>query len=454
MNNRQFVCSVEVWLMAALMLGGPAYAQTNGPGDTRVGCIHLDASGAHFIDVTNRTRTQAIADMQAAQASGGNAGDPCLSGRVADVPARVYAGLAKKYPAHFAPLPGATASRPAVVPSAASSTAAPFNATYAFTNLDALVPPAFLPFFSVTGLASNGRVYGALYDNNFNEWVAVYANGSITPLVAGVISTVSHNGIVGGSIVTDPVNYYTQAAIFRGNSVELVPRLAGEITSNVTTINDSGTAIVVSYDANFNGTVYGYRNGKALPVNVSIPGLYPSIMGMNNAGVLVGYVTIQEGPTSYSWLAFSYDLDKGTTTTLPPLPSNPFSWATGINGQGDIVGYSWGPTADERIGIWPASGGGFVEYFHEGTPQYPTVSNELLINDEDVIVITRTTDLNSYLVPSQGVRLSLTHLINYDPSTDGLPSYVFGLNNAGAITGLTTGPGYMDFLLLPQPGKQ
>lgn len=211
------------------------------------------------------------------------------------------------------------------------------------------------------------------------------------------------------------------------------------------------STIVASLDVNFDRTVYRYRNGKRQPVNIAIASLGTSITGMNNAGVLVGFAAI-EGTTSISWLAYRYDIASGATTILPPSQGSPFSWAMGINEAGDVVGYAWGPTSDEHVGIWPGSGGGFVEYFHEGTPQYTTVSNSLLFNDRSLIVITFTNDGNSYQVPAQGVRLPLSSLINYDASTQGLPTDMFGLNDAGALIGASSAG--TDFLLLPQPGKQ
>jgi hypothetical protein len=40
--------------------------------------------------------------------------------------------------------------------------------------------------------------------------------------------------------------------------------------------------------------------------------------------------------------------------------------------------------------------------FVEGTPEFPTVSNRLIWNEDGLIVISFTTDGNTYLVPSPG----------------------------------------------------
>ncbi|HKR38505.1 MAG TPA: hypothetical protein VJU59_02310 [Paraburkholderia sp.] len=448
MNFRQiaFVVGAGVLTTSMLVCQGD-YAQASSSSDTRIGCIHVDASGARFI-AAGRSRAQIVAETQAAAASGGNAGDPCLTGRVANVPASVYAALAQKYPATYAPLPGAspgaTTSSVAAVPDTSTAAQAGFNLTYVFTDLDALVPPGFSSFVPV-GVAADGRVFGTVYDTNYNPYVAVYENGSIKVLAAGYPYAVSQSGIVGGAVVTDPVNGYTQSAIFRGNSVELIPRGPGELASEVFAINDAGTAVISVVDVNFNFYFNTYSKGNLRRLVLANNFPVVTVTGINNAGVLVGFAYAPDNETG-----FSYDFNRGTTTLLLPVPAEPYSWAMGINDEGDIVGYSWGNV--ERVGIWPHNGGGFVQYFAEGTPQYPTVSYNLLINARGLIVITATSDGQSYLVPAVGVRLPLVNRINYDAGTLGSPSYVTGINNADALVGFTSTS--IDFLLTPQRGKQ
>jgi uncharacterized membrane protein len=443
-KNSKITLSLGVSILIALWLASNSVsAQAYQAQDARVGCIYHDSTGMRFIDAGHRTQAKIVADVQAAYSSGGNAGDPCLGGRLAYLPASVYAALAARYPTSYQPLPptsGATLSN-------AAAAGVPFNTRYAFADLDALVPPGFVSQFTPVGVAADGRVFGTLSDTNQSQYVAEYDGGSIKPLVAGVPAVVSPNGTVGGWIVTDPANGFTQAAIFRGNSVELIPRLTGEIISFVELINDTGTAIVGSFDANFNLTVYSYLDGKTQPVAISINGVASQLTGLNNAGVLVGFEFIPGG-SSFTFLAFRYDVATATTTVLPPLPTDPNSWAMGINQAGDVVGYSWGNV--EHVGIWPAAGG-FDLYFLEGTPQYPTTSYSLLINDRRLIVITATSDGQSYLVPTEGVRVPLVNLIDYDPSTQGLTSNVYGLNDLGALVG--TSSAAIDFLLTPEPGK-
>ena len=115
---------------------------------------------------------------------------------------------------------------------------------------------------------------------------------------------------------------------------------------------------------------------------------------------------------------------------LDPLPTEPLSWGQAINTRGDVLGYSFVPGGRERIGYWRDTT--FVTSFVEGTPQYPTVSNRLLWNEVGLIVITRTNDLKSYIVPKPGVRLNLADL-----TTGPLPVWtdIEDVNNLGDLLG-------------------
>jgi hypothetical protein len=63
-------------------------------------------------------------------------------------------------------------------------------------------------------------------------------------------------------VVQDPANFLLQAAVFRGRSVELIPRLNGEVSSQAVAINDVGTVVVTSFDQNGAGTLAVYQNGR------------------------------------------------------------------------------------------------------------------------------------------------------------------------------------------------
>ncbi|GAA7764476.1 hypothetical protein RN01_06980 [Cupriavidus sp. SHE] len=272
-----------------------------------------------------------------------------------------------------------------------------------------------------------------MYDNDGNPSLALYQSGMVKIMIAGAfVNAVSRQGVAAGAVVTDPINFYTQAAIFHGSSTELIPRAPDEVTSYVASVTDQGTALVMSTDATGINTAYLYQNRKLRKLTFASAN-YVVLTGMNNALTIVGWLSTQPNVDT----AFKFDANTGTTTLLPPLASNPSSWAIGINNLGDIVGYSFVFSGTENIGIW-SGGRPFETYFTEGTAQIPTISNWLLINDARLIVITRTNDQQSYLIPTKGTRVLLSDYVNYDVATYGTLSSVVGLNNFAELTGLTS----------------
>ena len=94
-----------------------------------------------------------------------------------------------------------------------------------------------------------------------------------------------------------------------------------------------------------------------------------------------------------------------------------------------MLGYSFDYAGEERIGVWRKAV--FQTWFIEATAEYPTISNSLLWNRSGLIVITDTSDLKSYLVPWQGVRLNVADL------TVSLPTWtrMFSINARGDMVG-------------------
>jgi hypothetical protein len=117
------------------------------------------------------------------------------------------------------------------------------------------------------------------------------------------------------------------------------------------------------------------------------------------------------------------------------LAGDPNAWALSINNRRNILGYSFVFGATERIGVWDQTGV-FTPRFVEGTPQIPTVSNRLVFNDNNVIVISNisTGDPASYIVPRPGVRLDLADLVENLPAGQNLASTI-GINNHGNMIG-------------------
>lgn len=309
-------------------------------------------------------------------------------------------------------------------------------------SADLELPPGYTDFFA-TSIHDSGRVYGGVCDASFVCYIAVYEDGAITVLNPEVPifffgTQVNAGGTVGDGVLVDQANFIGQAALFHGDKVELIPRQPGEFSSFVWKLTDSGMALVVSFDENFLDTVLLYKNGKVTPL-VGMP--YESFnfldLDINNLGIISGRTNVE----GLGARGFRFDTRTGETTLLDPIPPDQQTWALGINTRGDILGYSFDFGGIERIGVWNGKGE-FQTYFVEGTPEFPTTSNGLLFNDNNLIVITLVTSpaaerFNSYLVPKPGVRLNLADLVENLPPGTRL-TQIQDINNHGDMFGFST----------------
>jgi hypothetical protein len=300
---------------------------------------------------------------------------------------------------------------------------------YRYVSLRQVELPTGFRLFDPITINNRGRVYGNAYDRAFFlPHVAVYAEGVITVLQPGFVYVANKRGTIGGSVLVDTENFIEQAALFHGDQVELIPRQSPEeVTSAVVALNDAGVALVTSSDAVGQQTVVLYQHGRTTPLDFGLPGAQTfGFLDLNNRGSISG--TAGSG--------FRFDTRTGQTTQLDPLPTEPFAWALGINNRGDVLGYSFGGLPYiERIGVWDRDGE-FQTYFVEDI-----VSNRLLFNDHNLIVITRISSpaseslKNSYLVPEPGVRLNLADLVENLPVGVNL-SFILDINNHGDMIGL------------------
>ncbi len=307
---------------------------------------------------------------------------------------------------------------------------------YRYVSFDQInVPPPFT-FFFPAAIQDSGRVYGSVCDDLCSDpHIAFYKEGTVTVLQAsGFATTVNAGGTVGGFVVVDPVNFILQAALFRGNEVELIPPQPGEFQSLVSSLNDPGTALVESLDASGNPTFVLYSKGKATPLNfgptVTSPRFFSS-SSINNEGIIAGTNFLGFNGDR----GFRFDPRTGKAMLLNPFPGDPtetLAWGLGINTRGDVLGYSFtiGVTPyHERIGVWDRKGD-FKTYFVA-----PISSNRLLFNDNNLIVITLIFGSNtSYLVPKPGVRLNLADLVENLPAGQDL-FFITDMNNHGDMIG-------------------
>ena len=295
---------------------------------------------------------------------------------------------------------------------------------YQYVSLDAAIPEGF-EFFIPNSITDSRRIYGTLFacDETCSPFVAVYRRGEIVVLNEGFANTANNRGRVGGGVVLDPVLGTSQAALFKGSAVKLIPPLTDEVASAVSLLTDSNIAFADSFDSTFNLSQYLTRRGNVTPLDFG-----PDPAGqfdISDRGRISGTSFRQDGDRAFRYNPFS-----GRFTLLDPLPTEPDSWGQAINRRGDVLGYSFVGGGLERIGVW--RGTTFHTYFVEGTPEFPTISNRLEWNERGLIVITDTNDLNSYLVPRPGVRLNLADL------TEGpLPvsTTIIDVNNRGDLLG-------------------
>jgi hypothetical protein len=446
--KRQFVVAIGVFATFLLPLHGTLAGPNDFTHDARgSGCILRQPGSAKFLGggLPDKKVIGEIA-VSAHRLRGAKVIDPCLTGQLRNLPTEVYSALAEEHPGKFQPLEAGD-QRVVSLKQVTTGKASNATPTYHYVWLDGAVPPGFL-FFDPTAITNGSSVYGNAYDEAGISHVSVFKHGILTVLQEGYANTANQGGTVGGWVLTDPENFFGQAALFRGSEVQLVPRLPGEIHSEVVQINDPSVALIFSLDENFNGTMALYDGTKVTPVDFGPNIPFAFFLSMNNRGIISGTTFID----GLGYRGFRFDPGTGLSTLLEPLPTEPHALALGINNRGDILGYSFVFSATERIGVWDGQGK-FHTYFVEGTPEFPTLSNSLKFNDNNLIVITRVSNPasernKSYLVPKPGVRLSLADLVEGMPPEHGSLWLVEAVNNYGNMFGLTLTPDFLSFSFL------
>ena len=302
---------------------------------------------------------------------------------------------------------------------------------YHYVGLDAALPAGFDFLGGVVAINDSRSVYGTGYKCGAAgclPTVLVYRNGTMSIVHDGIAYSANNDGTVGGSVLTDPDNSIEQAALFADDgTMVLIPRRPGESTSHVRKVTNTGIALVESVDGTTGRTsFYLYLPGKrVLPLRLGKDQILT--LDVNDRGIVGGTIA-PVGPANDR--AFRYYPLSGVRTLLNPLPTEPDSWGMAINSRGEVLGYSFISGGRERIGSW-----GWKEFsvsFTEGTPRFPTVSNSLLWNDHNLIVITNTTDLSSYIVTRPGVRKNLANLSdNLDTWTS-----ITDVNECGDLIGV------------------
>ncbi|MEQ1557891.1 MAG: DUF3466 family protein [Methyloglobulus sp.] len=224
--------------------------------------------------------------------------------------------------------------------------------------------------------------------------------------------------------------------MFRGNKTKLIPLpLSPDVVgSEATDLNDDGTALVISYDANYNFNHWLYKKNKLTKLNFGSTISSAFAFDINNEGIVVG-----EGRNNITGdeIEFRHDPSTGKTMTLNPLPTANNSMIRGINNRGNILGALYNYYRYFHIGLYDKKGI-FHTYVVEGTPEFPHSSYPwpaTNFNDKDLIVISYyDSDRTSYLLPKPGVALDLADLITNLP-VGRHPSYIADINNEGDMLG-------------------
>ncbi len=312
---------------------------------------------------------------------------------------------------------------------------------YRYVSFRDGLPPG-VESFDPKEIDDAGKVYGDAYECASEDcsvqlpYTAVYVRGRVKVLQEDqpfIVYAANNRGVVAGSVLVDTVNFVEQAAFFRDNSVKLIPPQPGESSSAVIEVNDAGIAVIRSLDDVGQATYLLYINGQARPLDIGTGVTQPRVTGLNIWGILSGR---QGRPAT----GFRFNPWSGATTLLYPLPTEINAWGLGINNRGDVLGYSFISGGQERIGVWNGAGT-FKTYFVEGTPEFPTISNSLVFNNNNDIVITRVTNppeerfSRSYLVPKPGVRLNIADLVTNLPADVNLGE-IIDINDHGDMIGL------------------
>lgn len=267
------------------------------------------------------------------------------------------------------------------------------------------------------------------------------------------VNAINSKGVAAGSATVGlteefPI-FLSQAAFLKKNRVILIPpQQLNELEGSALAINDKGSFVLNSI-ALENGAIKEvmslFVNDRLTPLNLT-SGLVPSRATkphINNHNFVAGTATKILPSGDFLFRSFRYDPQTSISTMLNPLSTETHALAMDMNSKGDVLGYSANFNGVERIGVWDKSGR-FKTYFVEGTPEFPTSSNNLFFNDEGIIIITNVqfpeieTGL-SYVVPKPRIRLNLADLVVNLPVSHSRGFNILDMNEKGDLLSLENG---------------
>jgi hypothetical protein len=316
---------------------------------------------------------------------------------------------------------------------ASDDSAAAINAKQLrYKQVDITAGPTNVDGWFPRGLTAQGEVIGQAFDCNEDFSVCRQfvlkrrSNGQFTVLAEDfLVNDVNSRGDSGGCTLVPGVGEGQAGVVSANGRLELIPPLPGEMSSCVSRVSDSGVAFVTSTDPNFVTSVYILDHGRIRP----FPVLNVDVADINDTAQVAG--TQFDDPNR----AYRFDARTQTTTLLQPVAPDPVSFGFAINRQGEVLGTSFDFYGIvQRIGKWNRRNE-FETSLIGGSsnPAFPVIANSVTWNEQGLIVVSATSDGNTYLVPSPGVRLNLADLVKNANAPSSLQ--VIAVNNHADIVG-------------------
>ena len=199
---------------------------------------------------------------------------------------------------------------------------------------------------------------------------------------------ISPTGIIVGDAAAPIDDTYREIAVLRdaaGTIHELIP--GSESNSKAFDINASGQVVIYSDGTVVYGQgsivlpagVYVWQNDVLSPLNLNVPiDPYTVSLAINDSAQVMGTGSFTSGTVTqkHAFLA-----KNGVVTDLGTLPGASSSYASGINKNGDVVGYSYDANNQPRAVLW--RNGSLVDL---GVLPGATSSVANSVNDQGVVV--------------------------------------------------------------------
>ena len=306
-----------------------------------------------------------------------------------------------------------------------------------------IVAAGYGDYSKAQGLNNLGEVVGSYFNpSSQSDHAYIYSNGQSRELFAAT----SFHEFSGANGINDngqiALSNQSKSYIYDSRANTRIGLTPNDLSSAARAINQNG---VIVGDADFGTGAGAYIFDPRVGVAQSLPRFAnaygkPSAYALNNSGDVVGDEGFTFGPNMIGDHAYIYH--NGVGQDLGTLPGGFRAGASGINDDGDIVGYSDGAGISQAHAFLYRGG-----KMQDLETLYPTDSNSYAkgINNKGGII---GTSGNYPFVYHNGTMLNLRSMI--DPNSGWQLQYASAINDNGQIAGyglyngVTTG-----FLLTP-----